>query len=400
MEKKTTKKKAETVTKGRKPKTPPITKDPDKVGSSQAIATQSEQVAEPPWHERLDACLTDEFRYELDKLLSSGVWTEVKHGLWVDRIEFFKYLDWQVGLAYLFRKSPIKLKTHFSSLNPTGQQVNNTGGPAADFARLHLPLNRQQVFLLNAVRLIIENRDNTEPELRRAGKIISELLNHKIGETFRFLADLTGNRELYDLSNVIDAQPKLKDKANATIRFLGEVLSTNGLMKPGNLQETLLFVKKQRETPPELNTDQVLVHQNAFKGDFALESYCNALYWEAWRLLELATLEGLEHKHQVAEVEENQKDKKYFEPRNEKQVFLALEFIFRQLKATASDTAKAKVMSFLSGYSWESLRKAFSEKNEWKNLQQDLHEVRAVLVRAKMAAMVNRFDEEISELDK
>ncbi|MGD9588723.1 MAG: hypothetical protein AB7Q37_03415 [Pyrinomonadaceae bacterium] len=382
--------------------------------STQSFATEAGRYNEPLWTDRLDACLTDEFRYQLNEVLNKTAWQDVRHGQWADSLAFFEYFDFQVKFINRWSQSPTRLENHLNSLNPTRTEIYNTGGTAEYFARLHLPLARQQVFILNALRLVLENRERAGPELRRAGKIVSSLLHRKIGEMYRFLANLTGQTEWDDLANRVDARRTVSDKANEAIRFLGEILSTVGLRKPGDWRETLLFMRKRRESPPKFSADNVLVSQNAFNGDTVLERYCDSLFHECNRLLALVSLEGLEHgaeesiKEAMIDNEEmNEQEEeartdgaKHIVERNAEQVFLALEFILRQLRATGSNKAKAKVMSFLSGYSAETMRRGFSENSEWENRRQNLVYVRSMFENAGMTSMRKILDGEIAELNK
>ncbi|MBP6002212.1 MAG: hypothetical protein KA746_02145 [Pyrinomonadaceae bacterium] len=91
----------------------------------------------------------------------------------------------------------------------------------------------------------------------------------------------------------------------------------------------------------------------------------------------------------------------HIEPRNQKQVFLALEFLLRTLGTTGDDTAQGKLMSFLSGYSGEEMRKNFSRSGKWNDRIESIRCVRDVFLNAKMnKAVMNKLDGEIENLRK
>ncbi len=66
---------------------------------------------------------------------------------------------------------------------------------------------------------------------------------------------------------------------------------------------------------------------------------------------------------------------KYVIPRNEKQVFLALECLFRLQKTTGNHTQNGKLMSFLSGFSSETMRQGYSTFKDYEEKGKDIQYV-------------------------
>ena len=58
------------------------------------------------WIDRLDECLTDDFRYKLYETLTKSVWNDVQYGLWDDPIRFFEYLDRQILIVNQIKGRP------------------------------------------------------------------------------------------------------------------------------------------------------------------------------------------------------------------------------------------------------------------------------------------------------
>jgi len=133
------------------------------------------QQPEQLWIDRLDACLTDEFRFQLNEIMIYTLWSEVRHGHWRDPIKFFEYLDRQVEIIYHGKNTPSSLRAHFDSINPSLQPFSQSG-EARRAAGENLPVLRQQVFLINALHIIIKARFMRDESLRLALSILRSCL--------------------------------------------------------------------------------------------------------------------------------------------------------------------------------------------------------------------------------
>jgi hypothetical protein len=100
------------------------------------------------------------------------------------------------------------------------------------------------------------------------------------------------------------------------------------------------------------------------------------------------------------EQEAEKNNLKYYVPRNEKQVFLALEIMLRLLRSTGNMTDKGKLMSFLSGYSSETMRQCFSKSENWKDKREDLHYIHGLCSEFGLSIVRKEIEKEIAILDK
>src|SRR5260221_4783528 len=58
--------------------------------SSEQVDTKRSTKNEPLWIEKLDACLTDQFRHQLHETMTNTQWVVVGHGSWGNRLKFFE----------------------------------------------------------------------------------------------------------------------------------------------------------------------------------------------------------------------------------------------------------------------------------------------------------------------
>lgn len=93
---------------------------------------------------------------------------------------------------------------------------------------------------------------------------------------------------------------------------------------------------------------------------------------------------------------------------SQKQIFLALQIIIRHLGGVGDNSDNARFMSFLSGFSSESMRQNFSksepQKNgeltdEWKNKKAELEKVRQIFIDCKLPKMAKLADDQIKKMD-
>lgn len=265
-------------------------------------ASSENQQREPLWIERLDACLTDEFRFQLNEIMTRTYWSEVNHGTWDDPINFFEYLDRQVEIIYRLKDKPSLLRSHFESINPSLQPYPQCGSTSI-VARANLPVLRQQVFLINALNIIIKKRFENNQSLRLALSVLKKLLHQKIIETLNTLGEMVKNPEWNYLANRVGRYGNLKGKADAIYLFLSETIEKNNIKSNTDRRDTLLFMQEQLEIPYEVIIQNNNKITTAFGDNKNLENHCASLYYEYYRLIVLASLEGVQQEDSTSETQ-------------------------------------------------------------------------------------------------
>lgn len=272
--------------------------------------------AQPLWIDRLDAHLTDEFRYHLKESITNTVWSDICHGDFGDTIKFFEYFDGLIQIVYDFREKPSQLRSYLEELNPTSIEYS-PGGIAHKAAKSYLPVLRQQEFLLNALSIVIGNRCITDHSLRIPSSIMNGLVQKKVSAAIRTIGTMTKESAWQRLANRVDQHRSIIAKANEVVIFLTAVLEKHNLRAGDDRRDTLLFMREQLEIPYDdlaRNSGRPL---NVFGSDTTLQSFCASLYYEYHRLIELARLEQFEHKipagnddpiHKLTQVDEGDAD--------------------------------------------------------------------------------------------
>ena len=250
---------------------------------------------EPLWIQRMDACLTDQFRYQLNEARIYTQWADVGHGEWSDPIKFFEYLDRQVQIVYDCKEKPSQLRAHLDCVNPSSHPYPQ-GGLARQVAIDELPILRQQIFLLNALSIIVKKRCKTDENLLIVSTVLTDLLHRKISHVLRNIGTTSENDDWYSLANLVDRKSTISEKALEIALFLGQVIDKNNLKDEGDTRDPILFMREQLETPYFVitrNNNQIV---NAFADNWKLHCTCATLYYEFHRLSALARLEHFDHK--------------------------------------------------------------------------------------------------------
>lgn len=262
---------------------------------------------EPLWIERLDAFLTDEFRFQLNELMITTYWSQVRHGAWSDPINFFEYLDRQVDIVYQLKDSPSLLRSHFALINPSLQPYPQSGLVSKVMADNNLRVLRQQVFLINALHIIIKKRFESDKSLRIPLSIFNELLHSKIIASLITYGKRVKDPQWNHLAHRVERYGTLKDKANEIHVFLSEAIEKSNIKGSADRRDTLLFMREQLPTPFQGNPDNSKV-LNAFEENKDLMSLCSALYYEYYLLVALNGLEGLEQKDPTGKTQSQSND--------------------------------------------------------------------------------------------
>jgi len=249
------------------------------------------QEPKPLWIERLNSYLTDEFRIQLLEIMTKTYWSDVNHGAWNNPMTFFSYLDRQVEIVYQLKDNPLLLRSQFEFINPGLQPYRQ--GDAASNRRENLSVLRQQVFLINALHIIIKRRFGKDQSLRLALSVLNNLLHQKIIETLKVFGTTMENPEWYYVADRIEMCGDLKSKADAIYDFLSATMKKNNIKSHSDRRNTLLFMKEQLEIPYKVITQNNNAITTAFGGNRKLENLCSNLYYEYHRLITLDSLEGL-----------------------------------------------------------------------------------------------------------
>jgi hypothetical protein len=159
--------------------------------------------------------------------------------------------------------------------------------------------------------------------------------------------------------------------------------------------------------------------EKTFQNKIMLRGEDAAIYKALLELLEEVETELRLEKEKIAhlkdleilsatELTENEPSQgKHIVDRNQRQVFLALQIIIRYLGGAGDTTDNANLMSFLSGYSAESMRQHFSKSEPqsdgnllgyWKNKKVELERVRQIFIDCKLQKLAKFADEQIRKM--
>jgi NOL1/NOP2/fmu family ribosome biogenesis protein len=271
---------------------------------SDAVNAETAQVEiqnpKPLWIEKLNARLTDEFSYQLNEIMTITEWRDVNIGKWQDRVEFFEFFDRRIEMVYEYKEKPLWIRNWLETINPSGMPYP-VGGLAKNVALAELPVLRQQVFLINALNIIIQKRFLSDHSLRLPSKILNDLLHSKIIEILNRLGDAYDCLEWNNLAKILAFRPTLSEKAQAAIDFLREILIKENLLAKSKFsvyttEKILLFMSDQLTYPGNYQG----ARYKAFGDNSRLYGFCGSLYYEYYRLKALAGLERLEQSEDIA----------------------------------------------------------------------------------------------------
>ena len=160
----------------------------------QKTQLQVKGVQFPPLEE-LDSLLTDEFQFYLNEAMNMDCWLPINKGSWQNRIEFFSYLDKEFKKIYELKNKPYQLEAYFNQESPNLKQsgVNDIiETNACDKALDSL----QQIFLINALRILVKKHSRKDSSLDKAVYVLKTLLISKIAGEILNIASTLESHEL------------------------------------------------------------------------------------------------------------------------------------------------------------------------------------------------------------
>lgn len=293
--------------------------DNERINNEQLSGTEQTRL------EKLNARLNDDFSFRLSETLNFTQWKDILSGVVNGDLEFIEYFDEQLKLIYQLKDKPYILKAHFANINfgrKQGKSVGNSQTPSAVSSSEHLPVLRQQIFLINALHIVVKKRLENDSSLKLADSVLSQMLHVKIVDYFQIFAEIRHWKELDRLSHNLNLFGSTEGKAKAVLKFLVEILEKNNLYQSDGLNSddtsVLAFMADQLSIPYNaLYSDPTNIHpfikeipfglpqdsNDAFGNDERLFAVCATLYNEYQRLIALVSLEGLEQKDSAIETQ-------------------------------------------------------------------------------------------------
>lgn len=134
------------------------------------------------WLDRLEEFLTDEFHYELYRVISETHWgSDIMIGSWTGPMEFFACLENQREFIIANKNKPAHISSHLQRLNFSGKDLS--GGIDPKFSADQLPKNRQNTLLLHSLRLVLENNEKDRVDLN----LIAPIIRREIHQCIRLV---------------------------------------------------------------------------------------------------------------------------------------------------------------------------------------------------------------------
>lgn len=358
---------------------------------------------------QVDEYIIDEFHWVLDEVATTSYWNEIMQGKLRDELAFFKYLQEFYDKVLSYKDNPRHLKWYLQNFNPS-DQPRNMGGIAKDVANDNLPIERQRLFLLNALDLMLKNRDVSDEKQRVILRIVNDELHTTHLTIFANHYFLTENTLFDDLRNNLPAVGGTSAKANYLISRMGELLHQEGysLTDVDTWQKQMSFFNKILTEP---NYD----YSKYFK-DAETSRFFHTLYYEIIRMIELLRLEGLEHapiqeidsEKQIDENESEDERNEGVEKRNQEATIarrvMAIShlLIAAGLKNEIEQTEIARFAAFLmgspednikNGNIYKKLRNPISVKSQ--KAEDDLKYVRERFKRLQLNEIAKKISAEI-----
>lgn len=155
------------------------------------------------WLDRLEEFLTDEFHYELYRVISETHWgSDIMIGAWTGPMEFFACLESQREFIIANNNKPAHVRSHLQLLNFSGKDLS--GGVSQKFLADQLPKNRQNILLLHSLRLILENNEKDRVNLNLIVPIIRREIHQCIRLVFFHLKNGPHAKGLNDFIDEIN----------------------------------------------------------------------------------------------------------------------------------------------------------------------------------------------------
>ena len=256
--------------------------------------------AEPTYLEKVESYLVDEFHHGLHRIIGETSWSDVRVGAWSDDLNFFKCLNTEYEYLITNQTKPLQIAMHVQNLNFSGQATVN--GASEEFFRSQLACNRQKIFLLHSLRLMIEKKDQGHTDLSMLLHAIRREIHQSVRLVFfDFKGDSDRNR-VQDFIDNLDRHDWLEMNdvrlylAHYTITWLErqgvERAHVDDFNKLSNFSRTLT---RYLSYHPQQMPEPVHFEYAHVFGDWQKVGFFRSLVYEIDRLTSLVCLEGLSH---------------------------------------------------------------------------------------------------------
>ena len=362
------------------------------------------------WLNRLEEFLTDEFHYELYRVISETHWgSDIMIGAWTGPMEFFACLENQREFIIANHNKPAHISSHLQSLNFSGTDLSS--GVGNKFWADQLPKNRQNILLLHSLRLILENNEKGRVNLNLIVPIIRREIHQcirlvffhlKNGPHAKWLNDFIDEITQYQWLPMSDVRQRL---ANYVVLWLEQQgversdIDDSKLGKFwGKLTEYIHYRPGQTE-PVEFKYGHLF-------SDWQKYGFFSTMIYEIDRFGSLVNLESLNHSSrsttETAIVDQLQASyEKRAKGGTRYQSILAIHYLLKCVKVKDNNTKKADFASFLTGYSentlrqnWSNIHRKGDEKNtSWEN---DMRIVREHFEALGLSEVVKLIDSDLT----
>jgi hypothetical protein len=343
------------------------------------MTAQAQQEREKTWLEKLDEFLVDEFHHGLYRLIGEA-WPDVMVGAWHDPLNFFQCLDSEHQFIVANQNKPAHLASHLQRLNFSGKEI--VGGIGQEFFQSQLPCNRQKIFLLHSLRLILQSKDGGRVNL----SLITPIIRREIHQSMRlvFLAlktdsspkaleDFTDWLDQYEWQEVDNVRRQLTDCLISWLEQQGiERKEVDDFGKLWRFQNDLfrhISYQPHHGKPVDFRYGHVF-------SDWQKARFVGTITPEIQRLGSLVSLERLSHEHLVTNssqgapkapaedpdriTREQMLTQRRLRGGTQYQNLLAIHYLLESLKAKDKKTKRAKFGEFLTGFSENTLRQSWS----------------------------------------
>lgn len=259
---------------------------------------------EKTYLEKVEEYLIDEFHLGLLKLSSETIWSEIRHGKLSNDLDFFDYLHNEFRFVITYGDKPITLKSHLQYLNPSNEP-RTMGGIVKILAEREMPVERQRVFLLNAIYLFLKNKLIKGENVKTALSTVREELHQNILTIFYYLEHTFETGKFIQIRNQLESLVEISDKVSYLINEMAKQLQTYGF---------------EFEEVKDAHNQRLLFRQYALSNRFSqafenwqTQRFFNIFHHEIERLICLQYLENLEHSATFV-IDESIDNKEYMTP--------------------------------------------------------------------------------------
>lgn len=330
---------------------------------------------ERTWLEKLDALLVDEFHHGLFRIITESRWqSEVMVGALEDPLDFFACLDNLTKFVIENHDKPERLRSYFASLNLSGKSLVN--GLEKDFLSSRVPCDRQNTLLFHSLRLVLENRFkgviNLElivPIIRREAHqcIRLVLLHMRLGSHSKLLRSVIAEMETYEWQTMANIQKSLFENFSLWLQDEGvDSGEVDSIVKIHRFCQTLslhMHYRPGQTEPVDFSYAHLFTEWQKY-------SFCMAMSYEISRFESLINLERLSHRR-IGDIKGDLAPPVSYPSVNESTVqpirggtqyqrLLAIHYLLRLVKAKDINAKKSKFFEFLTGFSAEKARQAWS----------------------------------------